>query len=140
MPQRVRQLTWLGLSPATLTKLTPYITLISERTAVNLNTASAEVIYASVPNLQLATAKLVVFARESKPFDTITDAAKAVPALGQLNATNHSVATHFFQVMGRLRLEQTVVEEQSLVRRDNGNNVITMWRERAVVASPEPTT
>jgi general secretion pathway protein K len=138
MPERVRQLTWLGLSTATLAKLSPYITLISQRTTVNLNTASAEVIYASVPDLQLADAKLVVFARQSKPFGSIDDAKKAVKALGQIKDTEHSVVTRFFQVMGRLRLEQTVVEEQSLVSRDNFGNVRTLWRERAVVSSPEP--
>jgi general secretion pathway protein K len=140
MPQHVRQLTWLGLSPASLDKLIPYVTLLPEHTAVNLNTAAAEVIYAIVPNLQLADAKLVVFSRGSNPFSSIGDATKAVPALGQLDSHEHSVATNFFQINGRLRLEQTLVEEQTLVRRDNFGNITTLWRERAVVASPEPAT
>lgn len=138
MPQRVRQLTWLGLRASTVAKLMPYITLLPERTTVNLNTAPAEVIYATVPTLQLADAKLAVTTRERAHFATITDATKAVPAMGQLKAEQHSVATRFFEVLGRIRLEQTVVEEQSLVQRDNFGNVRTLWRERAVVASPEP--
>ena len=138
MPQRVRQLTWLGLRTSTVAKLMPYITLLPERTTVNLNTAPAEVIYATVPTLQLADAKLAVTTRERAHFATITDATKAVPAMGQLKAEQHSVATRFFEVLGRIRLEQTVVEEQSLVQRDNFGNVRTLWRERAVVASPEP--
>ncbi len=138
MPQRVRQLTWLGLRASTVATLMPYITLLPERTTVNLNTAPAEVIYATVPNLQLADAKLAVTTRESAHFATIADATKAVPAMGQLKAEQHSVSTRFFEVLGRIRLEQTVVEEQSLVQRDNFGNVRTLWRERAVVASPEP--
>ena len=139
MPQRVRQLTWLGLRASTVTKLMPYITLLPERTTVNLNTAPAEVIYATVPKLQLADAKLAVTTRESAHFASIADAAKAVPAMaGQLSVTQHSVATRFFEVLGRIRLDQTVVEEKSLVQRDNFGNVRTLWRERAVVASPEP--
>lgn len=138
MPQRVRQLTWLGLQPQTLTKLTPYITLLTERTTVNINTAAAEVIYASVPGLDLADAKLTVTARERAHFPSLADAATAVPALkDKLKDTQHSVATSFFEVVGRIRLEQTVVEEQSLVQRDAQKNVKTLWRERAVVASPE---
>lgn len=141
MPQRVRQLTWLGVRPGTLAKLTPYITLLPERTPVNLNTAPAEVLYAIVPNLQLADAKLAVTTRERKHFASIADAAQAVPTMaGQLKEAQHSVATRFFEVLGRLRLEQTVVEEQSLVQRDNFGNVRTLWRERAVVASPEAST
>ncbi len=139
MPQRVRQLTWLGVRPGTLAKLTPYITLLPERTPVNLNTAPAEVIYASVPKLELADAKLAVTTRERTHFASLAEVALAVPAVtGQLNAAQHSVASRFFEVRGRLRLEQTVVEEQSLVKRDTSSNVRTLWRERAVVASPEP--
>ena len=138
MPQRVRQLTWLGLRPQTLAKLTPYITLLPERTTVNINTAPAEVIFASVPSLELADAKLTVTSRERAHFPSLADAATAVPALnGKLKDTQHSVATHFFEVIGRIRLEQTVVEEQSLVQRDLSSNVKTLWRERSVVASPE---
>lgn len=140
MPQRVRQLTWLGLRPGTVVKLMPYVSLLPERTTVNINTASAEVIYATVPKLQLADAKLAVTTRESTHFASLADAASRVPALaGQLNEGQHSVATRFFDVLGRLRLEQTVVEELSLVQRDATGNVKTLWRERGVVASPEPT-
>ena len=136
MPQRVQQLTWLGLKPGTLLKLTPYITLLPERTTVNINTAAAEVIYASVPGLGLSDAKLTVSSRESAHFPSIADAATKVPALnGKLTDTQHSVATRFFEVSGRIRLEQTVVEEQSLVHRDTQSNVKTVWRERAVVAA-----
>jgi general secretion pathway protein K len=138
MPQRIRQLTWLGLKQTTLTKLTPYITLLPERTTVNINTAVAEVIFAAVPGLDLADAKLTVATRERAHFPSIVDAAVKVPALnGKLSDTQHSVATHYFEVNGRIRLEQTVVEERSLVVRDASNNVKTIWRERAVVASPE---
>jgi general secretion pathway protein K len=138
MPQRVRQLTWLGLQPQTLTKLTPYITLLFERTTVNINTAPAEVILASVPGIGLAEAKLTVFARESAHFTSLEDADKRVPALKLTGKDKQfSLATHFFEVTGRIRLEQTVVQEQSLVQRDVQNNVKTLWRERSVVASPE---
>lgn len=138
MPQRVRQLTWLGLSAQTVAKLTPYITLLPGRTTVNINTAPAEVIYASVLGLGLADAKLTVSTRESAHFPSIAEAATKVPALkGKLQDNQHSVATRFFEVIGRIRLEQTVVEEHSLVDRSDVNNVKTLWRERAVVASPE---
>jgi general secretion pathway protein K len=138
MPQRVRQLTWLGLRPQTLARLLPYITLLPERTTVNINTAPAEVLFASVPGLELADAKLTVFARESAHFASLAEAATKVTGLkDKLKDTQHSVATRFFEVVGRIRLEQTVVEEQSLVQRDLSSNVKTLWRERSVVASPE---
>ena len=140
MPQRVRQLTWLGLSAQTVTKLTPYITLLPGRTTVNINTAPAEVIYASVPDLELADAKLAVTTRERAHFTDKDNAEKAVPAFkGKLKDTQQSVSTRFFEVIGRIRLEQTMVEEHSLIDRSDINNVKTLWRERAVVAAPEIT-
>jgi general secretion pathway protein K len=138
MPQRVRQLTWLGMQAQTVAKLTPYITLLPERTLVNINTAPAEVIYASVPGLELADAKLTVTTRERAHFPSLAEAATTVPALkDKLKDTQQSVSTRFFEVSGRLRLEQTMVEELSLVQRDQSGNVKTLWRERSVVASPE---
>ncbi len=138
MPQRVRQLTWLGLSAQTVTKLTPYITLLPGRTTVNINTAPAEVIYASVPDLELADAKLAVTTRERAHFTDKDNAEKTVPAFkGKLKDTQQSVSTRFFEVIGRIRLGQTVVEEHSLIDRSDVNNVKTLWRERAVVAAPE---
>jgi general secretion pathway protein K len=138
MPQRVRQLTWLGLRAQTLAKISPYITLLPSKTTVNINTAPAEVLFASIPNLELADAKLAVAAREKTFFPSLSEAASSVPALkDKLKDTQHGVSTKFFEVTGRIRLEQTVVEEHSLVDRSDINQVKTIWRERSVVASPE---
>ncbi|NBX63198.1 MAG: general secretion pathway protein GspK, partial [Betaproteobacteria bacterium] len=48
MPQRVSQLTWLGLTGQTINTLAPYISVLPSRTPVNLNTAPTVVLYASV--------------------------------------------------------------------------------------------
>jgi general secretion pathway protein K len=138
MPQRVRQLTWLGLKEQTLEKITPYITLLPTRTTVNINTAPAEVLFAIVPGLQLADAKLMVTTRNTAHFTSIADAENKMQVLKtKLQAAQHSVSTEFFEVTGRIRLEETVVEVRSLVDRRDLNNVKTVWLERAVVASPE---
>lgn len=133
LPQRVEQLAWLGLSAQTVRLLQPYITLLPERTPVNLNTASAEVIYASIPGFEMSDAQRLVTARERSHFRTLADAGRVAAALpDQL-----SVASRFFEVRGRLRLDQTTVEERSLVQRD-GRDVKTLWRERGVVNAPMP--
>ena len=129
LPQRVDQLVWLGLSPRSLAVLRPYITLLPVRTPVNLNTASATVLYACLPSLDMAQAQQLVSIRQAAPFRTLAEASAqlgrtAVP----LNA-QHSVNSRFFEVQGRLRLDQTVVEEHSVVQRD-GIDVKTLWRDR----------
>ena len=122
MPQRVDQLGWLGLTAQTVNTLKPYVTLLPERTPINLNTASAEVIHASVPGLDMADATRLVAARERAHFATLADAGRQVPAVNEAVASNQlAVATRFFEVRGRVRLDQSVVEEVSVVQRDGLN-------------------
>ena len=137
LPQRLPELTWLGLSPVTIARLKPYITLLPVRTPVNLNTAPAEVIYAAIPGLDMARARRMVEERQRAPFRTLTDATRLT--LGtELNAVEHSVGTRFFEVRGRLRTERGVVEEHSLVQRD-GLEVRILRRERVVPEAPRRT-
>ena len=138
MPERVEQLVWLGLPRETLAALMPYITLLPQRTAVNLNTASAEVIYASTPGLDMADAQRVVAARARKHFATLAEANQQMGGTeGKFSDAQHAVATRFFEVTGQLRLEQTLVQERSVLQRD-GLQVRTLWRDRGVVISPPP--
>jgi general secretion pathway protein K len=134
LPQRLDQLTLLGLSVASLERLRPFMTWLPTRTPINLNTASAEVIYASVPGLDLDGARKIVAERSKQHFKSLADASNLVPALaGQFNEGQHSVASRFFEVTGRLRLadgkQSTVVMERSVVQRD-GLDVKVLWRER----------
>jgi general secretion pathway protein K len=132
LPQRVEQLTWLGLSRANLALLSPYITLLPVPTPVNLNTASAEVISAVFPGMDLSSAKRLVLQRARSPYRTRDEAVQALRGFGaQIDDNQHAVATRYFEVHGRLRLDQTVLEERSLVQR-TGTDVMTLWRERWV--------
>jgi general secretion pathway protein K len=132
IPARVAQLAWLDVSASTLERLSPFITVIEARTPVNLNTAPAEVLYASVPGLDLDGARRMETQRAQRHFATIADAGQVVPAIASQLNQNHSIATRYFEVRGRLRLADTVVQERSLVQRD-GLVVKTLWRERATL-------
>jgi general secretion pathway protein K len=130
MPQRVDQLAWLGLSTRSLAILRPFITLLPVRTPVNLNTASAPVLNACIPLLDMAQAERLVSSRQSAHFRTLSDAGKlAAEAAGDLNESQHSVSSRFFEVQGLLRMEHTIVEERSVVQRE-GLVVKTLWRDR----------
>lgn len=138
MPQEVSQLVWLGLSPATVAALEPYVTILPVRTPLNINTASAEAISASLPSLTIGDARQVVEKRTRAFFRQIADASQALPNGGsQFNANQHSVSTQFFEVYGRLRIDRTWVEERSLLQRD-GINVKTLWRHRGAGLTAPP--
>ena len=138
MPQTLDQLVWVGLSTPTLVRLRPFVTVLPVRTPVNLNTAPAEVIFASVEGLELADANRLVQTRTTQHFTTLAEVAAALgPSPAALTDRLHSVNTRFFEVQGTLRLDQVQVQEQSVVQRD-GLNVKTLWRQRGAVAA-EPT-
>ena len=136
LPQQITQLQWLGLSADTVQRLSPYVTILPEVTPVNLNTASAEVIYATVPGLDLAAAQQFVQQRTRSHFSNLTDASKALGGK-TLEARWHTVGTRFFEVWGRLRMEDRTQEETALILRDAGN-VTFVWRQKIAGILPPP--
>jgi len=135
MPQRESQLGWLGLSPSTVAALEPYVTVLPVRTPLNINTASPEAIFASVAQLDMAGAKRLAAARATGYFKTLADANGLIQQSGaQLVPAFHSVATAYFEVQARLRIDNAWVEEQTLLQR-NGIDVRMVWRERGAGAT-----
>jgi general secretion pathway protein K len=128
-PQKAEQLVWLGLSPQTAAVLQPYVTVLPQRTPVNINTAPAEVIYAAVGDLSLADAQRLVSERDRSPFRSVQDAAKLVSAPEGFTEGTVGVASRYFEVHGRLRMGNVVVDQRSVLQRD-GLEVRTLYREQ----------
>jgi general secretion pathway protein K len=121
-PAGLDQLNWFGLDADTIKRLQPYVVLLPAATPVNLNTAPREVIAALFDGVDLATAERLVQGRKGKPLNDIaTDAAGylSADALAQATAARASVASSYFIVTGRLRLEERQLEQRSLIRRNN---------------------
>jgi predicted AAA+ superfamily ATPase len=116
LPQQMGQLQWLGVRAETVAALAHFVTILPESTPVNLNTASAEVIYASVGGLDLSSAQKFVQARGQSHFDNLTDTAKAL-GVKSLDSGQFSVSSRYFEVWGRLRLEDRTQEETALIWR-----------------------
>jgi general secretion pathway protein K len=133
-PQTVSDLVWLGLSPATLQVLRPFITLLPVRTPVNLNTAEVPVLVASVPGLDVAQARSLIAARASHHMESLADASQllGIPA-SRFNATEHAVSSRFFGVTGQLQMGQTSLREYSMLQRE-GLDVKILDRTREVVS------
>jgi general secretion pathway protein K len=131
-PQSVEQLVWLGLPVQTVAALEPFVTLLPASTPVNLNTAPAEVIYAALEEISLADAQRLVAERDRSYFRSIGDAGKLLPRPELLNNSDVSVSSRFFEVRGRLRLDDVTLEERSLVQRES-LEVRVLQRDRGVV-------
>lgn len=128
-PRTLTQLSWLGLDPAVIERLAPYVVLLPKRTTVNVNTAPREVIAAAIDGLDLAGAERLVQVRAQAPFKQLGDIQKSLSGSLILNATRVGTASSFFVVSGRMRLEDRVLEERSLVERQ-GTQIVALSRER----------
>ncbi|MCZ2405486.1 MAG: general secretion pathway protein GspK [Burkholderiales bacterium 68-12] len=128
-PQSLPQLVWLGLAPQTLALLAPHATLLPERRGVNLNTAGAEVLMAVLPGLDRAGAERLITARQAQHFRSLDDVRALLGSGVELDTGELTVASAYFEVQGRLRLGQMVVQERSVVRRQ-GMEATTVLRER----------
>jgi general secretion pathway protein K len=135
MPQKVEELVWLGLPFSTVAALQPYVSVLPRSgtyaTFINLNTAAPEVIYASVEGLSMADAQRLVASRERTPFKSVAEAGQAIGYTGDMRQSNVAVESNYFEVRARLRLDQLVVEERSLLLRER-TTVTTLQRERGI--------
>jgi len=129
MPRSVRQLGWLGIDPEALRLLDPYIVILPEKAWVNVNTAPREVLVAAIAGLDLATAERIVQSRQRVPLKSIADLQALAPGLPAGSFERLMVGSNFFEVRGRLRLGDIVLEQRSLVQR-RGLDVVILQRER----------
>ena len=136
LPQQVSQLVWLGLSRSTVTALEPYVTILPVATPININTAGPEVLFASMPKLDMAGAQRVVSLRARGAFQNLGQLTEAV-SNAQIVDGQQSVTTDYFEIIGKLRLDRTWVEERSLVQR-KGTDVTILWRERGAGTTIPP--
>jgi general secretion pathway protein K len=128
-PRSVAQLTWLGIDASTIALIEPYVTLLPRATPLNVNTASREVLSSVIKGLDLATAERLVQMRQRDPFKTLGAVEAQVPSLAPLNPQQLAVTSSFFEVRGRLRLEDRMLEQRSLVER-RGLDMVTLQREQ----------
>lgn len=133
-PVRLEQLAWLGLDAGTLQRLEPHVVLLPRPTPVNLNTASREVIAAVIDGLDAGSAERLVQLRQRMPFESLADVRRQLGPATLLSEQRVGTASRYFEVRGRLRLEQRVVEQTALVERRQ-LEVLTIASSRAQTAA-----
>lgn len=134
MPQTLQDLVWLGVSPATIQALEPYAALSNSNWAVNLNTASAQVIWAMVPGMDWAQAQALVTARTSRHFRTVQQAHEVVPA-APFPGGAFAVNSQLFAATGQVRMDGVALAMEADLARSNA--VVTTTRvHSASVAVP----
>ena len=129
LPNQVGQIVWFGVGAEALRRLEPYVTLLPTRTLVNANTASREVLVATLKGLDLASAERLLQVRQRSHFKSLAEVLAQVPGFDAGTNPPIGVVSNFFEVRGRLRLGDRVLEQRSLVER-RGLEVVLLQREQ----------
>ncbi|VCU68674.1 General secretion pathway protein K [Pigmentiphaga humi] len=114
----------------TVETLRPYVTVLPEVSAVNANTAPAEVLAAVVAGLSLAQARAITTQRDAGTyFNDRADFANRL-ANPDITITDAQIVTvsKWFMVSGTVTLERAVVTMRSLVSRANANSPAVVWK------------
>jgi general secretion pathway protein K len=132
-PTRVADLAWLGIAPERLAALVPWVEILPTRTPVNINTAPREVLLAAIEGLDMGGAERLVQQRQRQPFRSREEIVEVLGNGPTVEPERVNWVTRHFEITGRLRLEDRVLEERSLVQRAStarGAEVIVLRRER----------
>lgn len=122
-PMYFQQLRWYGLTQQTLDTLekcrcVSWIDADASDTRVNLNTADSDVL-AAVLDITASEAEEIRQERSRQPFPTLADVSSRLPALKQkIDAAKDyvSVDSHFFQVLGALRVNDINIQQTAAVQ------------------------
>jgi general secretion pathway protein K len=111
-----------GFTPEMIARLRPFVTYLPTNTAVNMNTAPAEVIAAVVPGMSLSNAQAFVARRQTVFFHNVGDVQLALQGAGvtqiAIDPSLFDVTTSYFYIHGRVDHERAEVDRTTLVFRD----------------------
>jgi general secretion pathway protein K len=116
-----------------LERLRPFVTLLPAPSAINANTAPAEVLAARFSNLSLVDARRLVEGRGSVSFRDLNDMANRLPGQQLTGGTGQvDVATQFFLLRGYVEHRRVRVQALALLKRVDDRVEVIWTREEAV--------
>jgi general secretion pathway protein K len=118
-----------GLTPEMLEKLRPYVIVLPEPTPVNVNTASAEVLAAVIPNFSLSEANALLARRRNVPWTDMNHFLADITGHAPVDKSV-DVKSDWFLVNSRIRLDRAALNAQSLIQRSAnriGGGVKVVW-------------
>jgi general secretion pathway protein K len=115
----VEDLLQVGLTAEQVQRLKGFVTILPEPTQLNVNTASAEVLCARIPGLELTDARRIVLARDHAYFKDMGDAlARLRAVVPSVTDAGLSVTTRYFSVDGLVSYGPARLAAHALVRRE----------------------
>ena len=133
-PPMVAALRWeefrgkYGITEETWNQLRPYVVILPVASALNANTASAEVLFAVVEEMSFSDAQRLLAQRERVTFRTVADIRAALNANVTINNDLITVNSNYFLVEGTAQVEEALIRTRALLERRD-QRVFVMWRQ-----------
>ncbi len=120
-----------GFDQKAIEKLRDFVVVLPERTAVNVNTASAELLSALVGGMSLTEGQNLVVARKRTPWEGAQFKAY-LQAMGKtpiLKDGDYEGISYYFLVLSRVRLDRAELMSWSLIHRQQTGTRVVWIRE-----------
>lgn len=118
-----------GFDNGVRARLRPFVTALPRFTAVNANTATAEVLAAVVEGLDLDGARAVVAQRERAYFRTFSDFFNQLPPGLIVPNDNISVSSDYFIATMRVTMDGAQARGSALLAREKSGWPAVVWRK-----------
>lgn len=121
-----------GFDADTVRKLQPFVTALPQYTAINVNFAPAEVLYAVIPNLDMSAASDMVRRRDGQPFLTFDALRSGLPqkAADALSNERVGVTSRYFTSEVDARFGRVTVSYRALLERNEMRVPTVVWMRR----------
>ena len=120
-----------GIDAEVFEKLRPFVTVLPDATAINVNTAPVEVLMSLGPALDRATANIIVETRKVRPFRSIAELQALPMLLGRpLVAEGLTVSSDFFSLEMDVTSGQSTLAARTLLGRNGGDTVKPLSRDK----------
>jgi general secretion pathway protein K len=105
-----------GITPAIVERLRPFVTVLPERTPVNVNTAPAEVLAAVVPEMSVSEANTLIVRRKQAAWRGLNYFTEGLGGRMPVDGAA-DVKSDWFLVDSHIRLDRAALDAQALIQR-----------------------
>lgn len=123
-----------GFDQATYQRLERYVIVLPRRSALNVNTASAELLHAYLPGLDVAAAQLLIKRREEQAFSNLEALKAKLSGADELPSERFTVFSRYFFMegvigYGRVNSRARILYDRNPQSGLEGEAVSVVWRE-----------
>jgi general secretion pathway protein K len=118
-----------GYDEGVRARLRPFVTALPRFTAINVNTASPEVLVAVVRGLDLDAARALVAQRERAYFRNVAEFRAQLPPGAEAGGSDIATASQFFMASVRVTIGSAVAQGSALLVRDAAGWPGVVWRK-----------